>query len=370
MPHHKKVLFLSLYTFGLTGGIEKVCRSIIKVLAILKTDYAINDYCALSMYDTVADLRYTDKEGFTGFNGNRMKFGVATVKKALKSDIILMSHINLLFFGWLIKKLKPKTRIILFGHGIEIWGKLSIWKRRFLRRHVEIWAVRGYCAAVIQTKHGVDARQIKVANNCLDPYFAIPKTFNKPQYLVERYGLDKQKKVLFTLARLSSDEQYKGYDQVLAAMNSLPQNVHYLLAGQADEAENNRISALITNNHLGERVTLTGYIKETELTDHFLLADVFVMPSQAEGFGISFIEAAACGCKVIAGNCDGSKDALLDGELGALVDPLNPQAIKTAILKSLEETDVPKNFQQENTLMHFSFANYKYRIKKLLSLSE
>ena len=82
---------------------------------------------------------------------------------------------------------------------------------------------------------------------------------------------------------------------------------------------------LVEEKNLTNNFILTGYIEDKELTDHYLLADVFVMPSTQEGFGIVFLEALVCGLPVIAGNKDGSVDALLNGKLGKLIDPDNIQ---------------------------------------------
>lgn len=78
-----------------------------------------------------------------------------------------------------------------------------------------------------------------------------------------------------------------------------------------------------------------GGIDGEELPDHFRLADVFVMPSTAEGFGIVFLEALASGLEVISGNRDGSVDPLADGALGATVDPDNREELVAALCNSL-----------------------------------
>jgi phosphatidylinositol alpha-1,6-mannosyltransferase len=69
-----------------------------------------------------------------------------------------------------------------------------------------------------------------------------------------------------------------------------------------------------------DQVILTGFIDEDELGRPFLLADLFVLPSKKEGFGIVFIEALACGLPVICGNEDGSLDAIRNGELGKAIN--------------------------------------------------
>ena len=73
--------------------------------------------------------------------------------------------------------------------------------------------------------------------------------------------------------------------------------------------------------NLSESVIFTGYVKDEEVAAHFSIADIYIMPSTKEGFGIIFIEAMFYGKPVIAGNKDGSADALQNGTLGILVNP-------------------------------------------------
>ena len=105
-----------------------------------------------------------------------------------------------------------------------------------------------------------------------------------------------------------------------------------MLCGSYDNVEFNRVSSIIASLQLQNEVVIAGYIDDKELTDHYLLADIFVMPSKKEGFGSVFIEAAVCGSRVIAGNIDGCVEALKNGELGTLVNPSNVQEIKVAIV--------------------------------------
>jgi glycosyltransferase involved in cell wall biosynthesis len=164
---------------------------------------------------------------------------------------------------------------------------------------------------------------------------------------------------------------YKGYDLVIETMPDLIKkfpSLKYIIAGKADKEEKDRLSRLIETNNLSEHVTLLGFVPEEELSEHFLLADAFVMPSRKEGFGIVFIEAAACGCKTIAGNQDGSIDALLNGRLGTLVCPTDKDAIHDAIVKNLttERTADTSLAIQSLCVRSFNYNRYYENIKNAI----
>ncbi|RYG19396.1 MAG: glycosyltransferase family 1 protein [Chitinophagaceae bacterium] len=362
-------LFLTLKTFSFTGGIEKASRSLIFALQ----QHESIKLSTFSMYDITrdADGRYLAKSRFKGFGGKRFLFLYAVMVKALTTDRVILSHINLLLFGKLIKTLKPSAKIILWAHGIEVWREIPAWKKKFLQKHGEIWAVSNYTKQQMMARHQIGEQNIKVLHNTLDPFFKLPQQFQKPQALLNKYELKPDSFVLFTLTRLSATEHLKNYDLVIQAVKALvtefPQIV-YLIGGKADAAEHQRLTQIIKAADLDENIKLIGFIEETEIEEHYLLADCFVLPSKKEGFGIVLIEAAACGCQVIGGNVDGSTDALLNGELGQMVNPDSKEeiihAIKTAIKN--KSTHFPEK-QQNLAIENFGFEKYVEKVSRLIA---
>jgi glycosyltransferase involved in cell wall biosynthesis len=362
------VLFLNLYAFSLTGGVEKVSKNFVHALSQILDS---KQWRCISLHDRNSDIdsKYCPAANYQAFGGRLTQFIGTAIWKAWQKQTLILSHINLLAVARLISVLQPKKRIILFAHGIEVWQKLPKWKRNFIQNKVEIWAVSQFTKQKMIVENGIASQQIKVLNNCLSPFFEPNSTFEKPQYLAEKYGISIENPIIYTLSRLSASEQYKGYDTVIRALALLKKENYpftYLLAGKADDLEKQRIEQLIVDNQLNDQVKVLGYIPDEEITAHFLLADVFVMPSKGEGFGIVFIEAAACGCQVIGGTADGSADALLNGELGQMIDPNNEIEIMNAIKKAIHnKTHQPKT-QQEKTLENFDFQSYLNQIEKLV----
>ena len=199
----------------------------------------------------------------------------------------------------------------------------------------------------------------------------LPEKFKKPSYLLDRYQLTLESPVILTLTRLAATEQYKGHEQVINVIGKLKNKfpgIRYILAGQYDADEKIRIRDLIVANDVEQQVILTGFIKENELSDHFLLADVFVLPSKKEGFGIVFIEALACGLPVICGNSDGSVDAIRNGELGRAINVENLEALEEAISENLETPLTVKSRQelQKQCLLYFNEQDYIEHLQTLL----
>jgi glycosyltransferase involved in cell wall biosynthesis len=256
--------------------------------------------------------------------------------------------------------------VLIFCHGIEIWKELSATKRGMLQRFDEILSVSKYTAAQVNQVQGIPASKCQVLNNCLDPFLTLPKNVVSSSSLKKKYGFADEDIILFTLTRLASTERYKGYDKVLDAMKSLQlPNLKYLIAGSCDAEEKALILQTIEEHGLSNNVVMAGFVSEEELAAHFMMADMYVMPSSKEGFGIVFIEAMFYGLPVIAGNADGSVDALLNGELGILVDPKSAAAVKDAIEKVLNE---PDHYKPDAALLkeNFGYEVYKTKLNALL----
>lgn len=362
-----KILFLTLNTFSSIGGIEDVCKTFCKVLSD-----SVESYKVLSINDDRHDPKYIDGKNFKGYNKKRLKFGLQAIKLGLRHDIIILSHINLVLFAWIMKLLNPKLRIILYAHGIEVWRPLPIWKSNFLRKYVEFWSVSTFTAQKLVSRHGIDNKNIRILNNCLNPFFKLPLSFEKPDHLLRRYKIQIDQPILFSLSRISSSEKYKGYDIIIDLLPELIKiypKLLYILSGKAESDERDRLVNQIKKLKLENHVFLSGFVDDEELTDHFLLSDGFILPSKKEGFGIVFIESAACGCRVIAGDMDGSRDAVLNGKLGTLVNPDNREEILNAIsnMLSTRKSIAEAKSIQKICLEHFSFKRYKENVDRLLN---
>jgi phosphatidylinositol alpha-1,6-mannosyltransferase len=366
-----KILFLTLKVFAATGGIEKVCRVAGK--SIYEMTHSEN-YTAriFSMYDKPADAsdnKYFPSEMFKGFGTAKARFVYAALNEGRKSNTVILSHINLLLVGWLIKKISPSTKIVMFAHGIEVWEKLGKRKKMMLHCCDKIISVSNFTSQKIQELHAVNASRCTVLNNSLDPFLPVINNSIKKSQLRSKYGYTTGNKIIFTLTRLSSRERYKGYDKVMEALLTLKKlypEIRYLLAGSYDEKEKEYLDKMIADLKLEKNVHIAGFIPEESLVEHFSIADIYVMPSMKEGFGIVFIEAMYYGVPVIAGNKDGSVDALCNGELGILVNPLNVTEIEKAMEKILanKKDYIP---DQQLLMKHFSYDQYKLKLEKVIT---
>ena len=365
----KKILFLTLRTFSIAGGIEKVSKVVGKALYEL-SGASGSELSVCSMYDDQGDVdeKYIPEKNFTGFGIRRWMFTRKCVSEGMKNDMVIMSHVNLLPVGYLIKLFSPKTKLILIAHGIEVWEPFKGFKKKMLFKCDKIISVSKYTKDVLVRINGFPGENISVLNNCLDPFLEKPIEKEKENYLLERYRLKKNDIVLMTLTRLAAKERYKGYDMVIESLKKLSLShprIKYLIVGRYDDEEKERLDKIIAESGLRQQVIFAGFVPDNELADHFNLADVYVMPSEKEGFGIVFIEAMYYRKPVIAGNKDGSVDALLNGRLGMLVNPESLDEVAGAVTKMICS---PEKYRPDEKLLmeNFSFPVYREKWKELL----
>jgi phosphatidylinositol alpha-1,6-mannosyltransferase len=371
----KKILLFTLQSFSTTGGIQKMTRTLAHSLNHI-ADRDKLDFDMYSAYDANQDLmpQYLPAEKFRGFNANRSAFVIQAVKKGIKADVVILTHINLALIGLIIKKINPKTKVWLIAHGIEVWRPLSFLQNAFLKHCDKVVCVSNFTKQQMVSRHNVSQDKCVILNNAIDPFMQLPTAFIKPQHLLDKYNLSPDNRVIYTLTRLANSEQYKGHDQVIKLISRLKvkyPGIKYVLSGQYDANEEIRIKNMIAEDGIQDDVILTGFIDEKDIPDHFLLADVFVLPSKKEGFGIVFIEALACGLPVVCGNADGSVDAIRNGELGKAVDADNLDQLEAAIINVLETSLSPKKRDslQKKCLHYFNEDAYVNNLEELLMIA-
>jgi phosphatidylinositol alpha-1,6-mannosyltransferase len=94
-------------------------------------------------------------------------------------------------------------------------------------------------------------------------------------------------------------------------------DVHYLIAGEGDDQP--RLEALALERGVRDRVHFLGPVPLRNLPDLYRAADLYVMASHGEGFGIAFLEAMVSGTQALGLDIAGAKDVLANGELGFCV---------------------------------------------------
>jgi len=370
----KNVILLSLLTFKTTGGIQKMTRTLAHSLFHIAQKESWN-FQLFSLYDSRYDLmsQYLPASNYTGFNNSRLRLVLKAIATARHTDIVILNHVNLSLIGTIVKLINPKCHVYLIAHGIEVWRPVNLTKKIFLKWYCDkLICVSSFTRDQMVRWHGSNPDKCLVLNNAIDPFIKLPDTFEKPEYLMNRYGLNSSDQVIFTLTRLASSEQYKGYEQVIKAIGSLKQsfpNIKYILSGQYDAKEETRIKNLVDKYDVKGEVILTGFLYENEITDHFLLSDLFVLPSKKEGFGIVFIEALACGLPVICGDADGSRDAIKNGKLGTAVNVDDLDELNNTIVTYLNSplTLEKRQHLQRECLRYFNEESYQNNLQKIIS---
>jgi phosphatidylinositol alpha-1,6-mannosyltransferase len=346
--------------YGGIGGIAKFNRDFLQALDSCVNVERIHVFPRLipqSFEEPIPESVVYDRKAARG----KLAFVSRLSTHVLRSDrnnLVICGHLHLLPAAWLLARLRG-ARLALIIHGIETNVRSRRLLADLLARTVDTFiAVSHYSAEKFTSWSKVTMDRASILSNCVD----LERFRHGPRdpRLVKRYGLQSSK-VILTMGRLASSERrYKGFDQVIDVIPQLLErfpDLKYLIVG--DGSDRDRLEKKSKSLGLSEKVIFTGHIPESEKVAHYNLADAYVMPSMGEGFGIVLIEAAACGIPVVGSKADGSREALLNGRLGRLIDPRSPRELIDAV------TDVLKNGStrmRDEAIEVFSTSRFNARV--------
>ena len=131
-----------------------------------------------------------------------------------------------------------------------------------------------------------------------------------------------------------------------------PQNLKLLVVGgsdpnEADGRERQRIEDIVTELNLTANTEFVGMIGHDRLPLYYMAADVSVIPSHYEPFGLVAIEAMACGTPVVASDVGGLKFTVISEETGLLVPPQNVSEFAHAIGRILTDDVWAKKLRKQ-----------------------
>jgi len=139
-----------------------------------------------------------------------------------------------------------------------------------------------------------------------------------------------------TFAYIGRLKRYKGVDIVMRAFARLAHPEAVLeIAGAGDYRP--ALESLVRSLDLGNRVKFLGFVSETEKLALLRRAWAMALASPKEGWGLTNVEAAACGTPVVASNSPGIRESVLDGQTGFLA-PHGDVAALTAAMRRLADS--------------------------------
>ncbi|MGE9296239.1 MAG: glycosyltransferase family 4 protein [Puniceicoccales bacterium] len=227
-------------------------------------------------------------------------------------------------------------------HGTEIlrfsrtpWRKFLF--RRFLAHCDRIGVVSDYNRKLLLEKMpSVDASRIRVVPGALRHDFATPPARQRP---------DDGRVRVITVGRI---HPRKGQHYVMQALAALPDalrsKVEYHVVGPVvKEHYANELKAAA--QQAGVPVVFVGEVEDADLPQHYADADIFAMTSvqsgvSVEGFGLVYLEAAACGLPVIAHDTGGVAEAVRHEQSGLVVQPDDTEALTSAFARLIESPEL------------------------------
>ena len=311
--------------FASDGGIQAYSRTLIRALQKLRPQMHMRVFI---LNDHPHHLPNSGWPGIAWFAaaGSRTRLVGSLLRAARqrRADVLVATHSHFAPLQWLHHQLSG-TPSWCSAHGIEVWSLRPGWRCWCLAHLQRLLPVSRFTAEQLSRQLGEHCPPLAWLPNSFDPQRFSPGP--RPNALVQRYQLETDQPLIFSLSRLSQSDRDKHLDRLIEAIPALlPQwpKLRLMIAGDGDDRP--RLEALVQQLDLQRHVIFCGRLPEHELADHMRLASVFALPSSGEGFGIVFLEALGCGRPVLAGNQDGSCDPLADGRLGLLIDPDQPLA--------------------------------------------
>lgn len=178
-------------------------------------------------------------------------------------------------------------------------------------------------------------------------------------------GLSSEEIVIVCAARLS---ERKRIDLLLESLARLPGGVppwKCLILGSGDRESD--LKALSAKLGLVEAVRFIGFV--ADVRPFMSIGDVYVSPSEKEGFGLTLVEAMACGLPCVATNIEGHNEIVVDGDTGVLVPSGSATHLADALHRLLIHDKERKRMgvnARRRVEEHFNLETSMSKIKELI----
>jgi len=325
------------------GGIQSYLGELWRRLPPADTTVLTTSHDGAAEWDAAQSFRVERVDARMLLPTRSLAARIDGLAREIGADVVFVDP--MLPLGWVARRLRVAPYVVV-AHGAEI----TVYGRLPLGRQLAARVLRG--AAGVVAAGTYPAREcVRAARRPL-PALVVPPGVDTDRFrplpaseratVRGRHGLDPGVSLVLGVSRLVPR---KGFDVLIDAVGRLDGPVQLAIAGSGRDGA--RLERRARARAPG-RVRFLGRVPDARLPELYACADVFAMLCrdrwfglEAEGFGIVFLEAAACGVPAVAGRSGGSHEAVVDGETGRVLPPRDVVAVRDA-LASLLGDDVER----------------------------
>ncbi|HEY8173110.1 MAG TPA: glycosyltransferase [Dehalococcoidia bacterium] len=210
---------------------------------------------------------------------------------------------------------------------------------------------------LLQALYGADAAKIDVVPCGVDLDLFAPMD---KEHARRKLGLRDGERIILFVGRI---EPLKGIDILISAAAQLHEDENFkvlIVGGDARaEAEVAQLQALAERLDIDHHVSFVGAVAHEELPMYYNAADVCVVPSYYESFGLVAVESMACGTPVVASRVGGLTSTISDGETGYLIPWRCPEPFAERLELLLDNDELRASFGRagREAVERFRWAN-------------
>jgi phosphatidylinositol alpha-1,6-mannosyltransferase len=275
---------------------------------------------------------------------------------------------------WLDPDVLPYSVIL---HGSELAGRLPLGAQlmgRVVAGARSIIAAGNFPASDARRVAGARTPRVDIIPPGIDATRFQPLGTEARRAARLSFGLDEDAPLVVGVSRLVPRKGFHTLVNAMAGIATRRPGVQGAIGGTGRELT--RLQRLVERT--GAPVTLLGRVSDDNLPLLYACADVFCMPCstrwaglEPEGFGIVFVEAAACGVPQVAGDSGGAADAVVDGETGIILrTPDDPGAVAAAIEQMLADGDLRArlgNAARQRAVTEFDYDALANRLRDAIA---
>lgn len=320
-----KILFVGGFSSlenGSIGGTVFACRSLLSSSLSEKVDWLLLDYTMESLPPPSLVKRLYN-------SSKRMLLLINYLLNKQVDGVLIFSSTGLSFLE------KGLMARIAFIAGKKVYfsprsGNMeSLIRNSRLFRYIVKWVFQGCNRVLCQSSRWKDIYQGST-NLPREKFVIIPNWIDTRLYdQGNKNILSDQVKCLFLGALIAKKGIFDLIDAMIQRKDDL-KNVIFYIAGEGPDKDH--LQDLISHKGLSSQVKLLGWIGEEQKNKMLKDADIFVLPSYAEGLPNSLLEAMASGCACVATNVGGVPELVLDKSCGILISPGDTMALANSLV--------------------------------------